>query len=198
MFCAAQSAPVTMCTLASSRTPDMPIGSRMPSWPSTMNSCGSTCRIFWSAGMATALAASITCSTSPWRHLLVADADHAVGVQAAHVAAGDAGIHRVDLAAGHELGFLHRALDRLHGGLDVDHHALLQSARGLRAEAEELDRAVGLDFAHQRHDLGGADVESDDQIAFRSLSHRVDVTLVPSACWHGGARRVQPMAKPLV
>src|SRR5580658_6136884 len=66
MFCAALSAPVTMCTLASSRTPDMPIGSRMPSWPSTMNSCGSTCRIFWSAGMATALAASITCSTSPW------------------------------------------------------------------------------------------------------------------------------------
>src|SRR5215469_4253884 len=66
MFCAAESAPVTMCTLASSRTPDMPIGSRMPSWPSTMNSCGSTCRIFWSAGIATALAASITCSTSPW------------------------------------------------------------------------------------------------------------------------------------
>src|SRR5580704_386415 len=65
MFCAAESAPVTMCTLASSRTPDMPIGSRMPSWPSTMNSCGSTCRIFWSAGIATALAASITCSTSP-------------------------------------------------------------------------------------------------------------------------------------
>ena len=31
MFCAALSAPVTMCTLASSRTPDMPIGSRMPS-----------------------------------------------------------------------------------------------------------------------------------------------------------------------
>src|SRR5215470_15459443 len=66
MFCAAESAPVTMCTLASRRTPDMPIGSRMPSWPSTMNSCGSTCRIFWSAGIATALAASITCSTSPW------------------------------------------------------------------------------------------------------------------------------------
>src|SRR5271170_2387169 len=66
MFCAALSAPVTMCTLASRRTPDMPIGSRIPSWPSTMNSCGRTWSIFWSAGMATALAASITCSTSPW------------------------------------------------------------------------------------------------------------------------------------
>src|SRR5262252_3130950 len=66
MFCAALSAPVTMCTLASRRTPDMPMGSRMPSCPSMMNSCGSTCRIFWSAGMATALAASTTCSTSAW------------------------------------------------------------------------------------------------------------------------------------
>ena len=64
MFCAALSAPVTMCTLASRRTPDMPIGSRMPSWPSMMYSCGSTCRMRWSAGMATALAASITCCTS--------------------------------------------------------------------------------------------------------------------------------------
>ena len=65
MFCAALSAPVTMCTFASRRTPDMPIGSRMPSCESMMYSCGSTCRIFWSAGIATALAASMTCSTSP-------------------------------------------------------------------------------------------------------------------------------------
>jgi hypothetical protein len=65
MFCAALSAPVTMCTRASRRTPDMPMGSRMPSWPSMMNSCGSTCRIFWSAGIATACAASMTRATSP-------------------------------------------------------------------------------------------------------------------------------------
>src|SRR5512140_2741516 len=65
MFCAALSAPVTMCTLASRRTPDMPIGSRMPSCESMMNSCGRMCRIFWSAGIATARAASITRSTSP-------------------------------------------------------------------------------------------------------------------------------------
>ena len=64
MFWAALSAPVTMCTLASRRTPDMPIGARTPSCPSMMNSCGSTCRIFWSAGIATALAASMTCSMS--------------------------------------------------------------------------------------------------------------------------------------
>src|SRR5688572_4275540 len=64
MFCAALSAPVTMCTFASRRTPDMPIGSRMPSWLSIRNSCGRMCRIFWSAGIATARAASMTRSTS--------------------------------------------------------------------------------------------------------------------------------------
>src|SRR5262245_14042482 len=64
MFCAALSAPVTMWTFASSRTPDMPIGSRIPSWLSIRNSCGRMWRIFWSAGIATARAASITRSTS--------------------------------------------------------------------------------------------------------------------------------------
>ena len=39
MFCAALTAPVTMCTFTSSRMPLMPIGSRTSSWPSMMNSC---------------------------------------------------------------------------------------------------------------------------------------------------------------
>ena len=139
MFCAALSAPVTMCTFASRRTPDMPIGSRMPSCPSIRNSCGSTCRIFWSAGIATAFAASITWLDIAVAHFLVADRDDAVRVQAAHVAAGDAGEHGVDLAAGHQLGFFHRALDRLHGRLDVDDHAFFQAARRMRAHAQHFD-----------------------------------------------------------
>src|SRR6185503_8863658 len=65
MFWAALSAPVTMCTRASRRTPDMPIGSRIPSCPSMMNSWGRTWRIFWSAGIGTACAASMTRATSP-------------------------------------------------------------------------------------------------------------------------------------
>src|SRR3954468_24155674 len=64
MFCAADTAPVTMWTLSSSRTPDMPIGSRTSSWPSMMNSWRSTCRICWSVGMLTARAVSIARSTS--------------------------------------------------------------------------------------------------------------------------------------
>src|SRR5215469_4801393 len=67
----------------------------------------------------------------PVAHLLVAHTHDSVGVEATHVAAGNAGEHRVDLAAGHELCLLHGALDRLHRGFDVDHDALLQSPRGL-------------------------------------------------------------------
>ena len=42
MFCAEETAAVTMCTFASSRTPLMPSGSRMPSCSSMMYSCGKT------------------------------------------------------------------------------------------------------------------------------------------------------------
>src|SRR5262245_18626908 len=64
MFCAADTAPVTMCTFTSRRTPDMPIGSRTSSCPSMMNSWRNTCRICWSVGMLTARAVSIARSTS--------------------------------------------------------------------------------------------------------------------------------------
>ena len=63
-FLAADTSPVMMWTLASSRTPDMPMGSATPSWPSTMNSWGSTCRISRSAGMATCLVSSSSRWTS--------------------------------------------------------------------------------------------------------------------------------------
>ncbi len=53
-----------MWILASSRTPDMPTGFWMPAWSSTMYSCGITWMTSRSIGMATALAASITRSTS--------------------------------------------------------------------------------------------------------------------------------------
>ena len=65
MFWEALAAPVTMCTWDTRRTPDMPTGSRIPSWSSTTNSCGRMCRTFWSAEIGTARAASITRSMSP-------------------------------------------------------------------------------------------------------------------------------------
>src|SRR5581483_5806648 len=64
----------------------------------------------------------------PVRHFFIPDRYHAVGVEAAHVAAGDTGEHRVNFAAGHQLGLFHRALDGLHRGLDIDDHAFFQAA----------------------------------------------------------------------
>src|SRR5690606_30756783 len=73
------------------------------------------------------------------------------------------GVHAADLAAGHQLGLLDRTLDRLHGRLDVDHHAALEPARFVAADADHLDRVAGGILAHQRHHLGGADVEANDE-----------------------------------
>ena len=61
-------------------------------------------------------------------HLLVANRDNAVRIQTSHMAAGDACVHRVDVATSHELGFLDRALYRCHRGFNIDHYAFLQSA----------------------------------------------------------------------
>ena len=59
---------------------------------------------------------------------LVAYCDDAMRIQAAHVAAGNAGVDRVNVAAGHELGLFDGTLDRVHGRFDVDDDALLQAA----------------------------------------------------------------------
>src|SRR5690606_15989142 len=103
--------------------------------------------------------------------LVVADGDHAVGVEAVDVRTGDAGVHRQDLAAGHQLGLLDRALDRLHGGLDVGHHALLQAARRMVPDADDLDIAVAAVLGHDGEDLRGADVQPHDQVVV-ALLHR--------------------------
>ena len=66
MFWAEVTAPVTMCTLTSRRTPAMPSGSAMPRWLSTIYSCGRMWMTSRSAGMATARAASSARSTSRW------------------------------------------------------------------------------------------------------------------------------------
>ena len=92
MFCAATRAPVTMCTFTSSRMPLMPIGSRTSSWPSMMNSCGRMCSTCWSFGMLIALRRLDHAVDVGLRDFLVLDRDHAARIEAADVAAGDAGV----------------------------------------------------------------------------------------------------------
>lgn len=86
-------------------------------------------------------------------HLAIADRHDAVGIEAADVVAGDADERRVDTATGHLLGLIDGALDRLHGGLDVHHHALLQAAGRMSTDANDLQLAIGRHLAHQRHHL---------------------------------------------
>ena len=163
MFCAEETAPVTMRAFASRRTPLIPTGSFTPSWSSTTYSCGRT----W--------------ITSPVERdrdrlrlvddavdvllpdLLVLHRDDAVRRERLDVAAGDAGVDGADLAARHVLGLLDRALDRGDGGVDVDDHALAQALRRVRADADDVDAVVG-HLADDGADLRRADVEADEDV----------------------------------
>ena len=104
------------------------------------------------------------------RHFLVLDGHHAAGIEAADMAAGDARIHIADLAVGHQLGLFQRALDGLHRGLDIDHHAFFQALRFVLAQPDHFVAPVGHHFGYHRHHFRGADVEADDQV-FRVFCH---------------------------
>src|SRR6185312_12880835 len=54
--------------------------------------------------------------------------------------------------------------DGRHRRLDVDDDALLQAARWLRAESDDVEPAVGQDLGDDRDDLRCSDVEADDQV----------------------------------
>ena len=96
-------------------------------------------------------------------HFLVLDRDDALRVEAPDVAARDAGVDGADLHPGHQLGLLDGPSDRGHRRLDVDDHTLAQAARRMGADADDVD-AVGSDLAHDAANLGGADVQSDDDL----------------------------------
>jgi hypothetical protein len=95
--------------------------------------------------------------------LAVVDGSDAFLVHAAHVAARDAGVDRLDLAAGHRLGLVDRRANRLDGRLDVNDDALLQTLGGNRADPDDVDSVVDL-LADNRTHLGGPEVESCDQL----------------------------------
>src|SRR5450756_785284 len=164
MFCAADTAPVTMCTSTSSRTPLMPRGSRTPSWPSTTNCCVRMCRICWSVGDRQGARGLDDALDVERRHLLVLDRDHAAGIEALDVAAGDSGIDARDLAICHEFGLLQRALDGVDRGFDVDHHALFQALGLVPAHADDVQPVVRQQLRDDRHHLGGAAIEADDEV----------------------------------
>jgi hypothetical protein len=74
--------------------------------------------------------------------LLVLDRDDPRAVHALDVAAGDAGVDGGHLAAGHQLGLLDGALDRAHGGLDIDHHPLAERLGRVGADPDDVDDSL--------------------------------------------------------
>ena len=127
------------------------------------------------------------------RDFPVLDRDHAGGVEALDVAAGDAGESRGDLAVGHQFGFLERALDRADRRLDVDDHALLETFGLMAAHAENLEVPVGPELRDQRHHLRGADVQADDEfLGFLCHVSGQPFAFAAPARSNSGTRRAKP------
>jgi len=113
MFCAAETAPVTMCTLTSSRHAAHAERLSHPILPSMMNSWVRMCSTCWSVGMGMARAVSIARSTST-ASPLVLDRHHPRGVEALDVAPGDASENALDLGSQPSILLFERALDGVH------------------------------------------------------------------------------------
>ena len=69
-----------------------------------------------------------------------------------------------DLAIRHQLGLFQRTLDGLHGGINIDHHALLQPTRKMLPEADHLEPAFRLQLGDNGDDFRCADIQPDDVI----------------------------------
>jgi hypothetical protein len=95
----------------------------------------------------------------------VFDRHHPVAVEPADVAPGDSAVNRADLRPGHQLRFLHGFADRFHGGVDVDDHPLAHSLGGMGADPDDVHPGVG-HLSHNGADLGGPDVQPDDDVFF--------------------------------
>ena len=90
------------------------------------------------------------------------DRMHAAVVEAAHVAAGDAEIDAADFDIGHLLGFDNGVAHVLLGSGRIGDFAFAHAAGAGLAEADDVQRAVGAEFADHGADLGGADFQPDD------------------------------------
>ena len=98
------------------------------------------------------------------RDFLVLHRHHATGIDAANMAAGDAGVNPGDLAVSHQLGFLERLLNALHGGVNIDHDTALEPVAGRNAQARKLELTARHDFGNHGHDFAGSNVQPNHQI----------------------------------
>ena len=96
-------------------------------------------------------------------HFPILDGDDTVGVQSLDVTAGDTGIDRFYLAAGHQFGLVDRLADRSHSAFYVDDDTLAQAAGRAGADSDDIYAVLG-DITHNGAYLGRAYVQADDQV----------------------------------
>ena len=89
------------------------------------------------------------------------DRHHAIRVHRADMATRHSDIHRMNIAARHQLGFFNRTLDRLNRRFNIDHHTLFHTAGGVRPNAGDLDTAVIGCLSDNGHNLGCSDIQPD-------------------------------------
>ncbi len=111
------------------------------------------------------------------RHFAVLDGNNAAVVERLQVFARNRHVHRVDGAAGHQLGFVDGTLDRLHRLVHVHHDALADAVGRGRTDADDVDAAICLHFTDDRHDFVRADVQAHNDFFFPRH-------LIPPFCVH--------------
>ena len=94
------------------------------------------------------------------------------------MATRDARIDLVDVTAGHQFGFLHRALNRLHGRFDVYDHTLLQASRTMGSDADHLDVTILGYFPNNRRNLTGANIQANDEPPRTFMDHQLTIRVV--------------------
>ena len=93
------------------------------------------------------------------RHLRLFERHNPLAVLRRDVASGDAGIDRIDLDRRHQLGFLHRLLDRFHSTLDIDHDAFAKPSRWAGSDPDDVERPLIGNFRHDGADLGRPNIQ---------------------------------------
>ena len=121
--------------------------------------------------------------------VLAGHRDHAAAVEPLDVRAGQREVHRVDLDAGHQLGFLDRLLDRVDRRLEVDDDAAPDAARLGDAEADDVEPVAVENLADDGRHLRRADVEPDQIPLFsRHSSSESCCVRLPGVAAAGSAR----------
>ncbi len=117
-------------------------------------------------------------------HFVMTNRHDSYRIEAANMRTGDADVCRAYPAVGHQLSGFDRTADRLHRALDVDHHTFFQALGRMPAHANNLDAAIDLQFADQRGDLGGADIQANQVFGSGMFAH--DLGFSPTRAVAGG------------